>query len=76
MTRIRLSLILLACLLAFTINNVPAARASGDSCTCSKQTDNSQFCTCVDGKGVMYCKTCPAPDKDGKKQMCYKVKCQ
>ncbi len=74
MPRFRLALVLLACFLAFTINNVPAARADGDSCTCSKQTDGGQFCTCVNGKGIMYCKTCPASKK--KEKMCDKVKCK
>ncbi|MBW1811644.1 MAG: hypothetical protein JRJ87_25880 [Deltaproteobacteria bacterium] len=30
------------------------------SCTCSKQTDGSTWCTCVGDDGKTYCMSCPA----------------
>jgi hypothetical protein len=37
-----------------------SAALAAPSCTCSKQTDGTSFCTCVDDKGVTYCMSCPA----------------
>lgn len=44
--------------------SVSTTALSEDSCTCSKQTDGSTFCTCVDDNGHTYCKSCPANGGD------------
>ena len=47
--------------------NIPAQAAQ--KCACSKQTDGSTYCVCVDDEGKTYCESC-------KGVVCMRVKCQ
>jgi hypothetical protein len=42
------------------------------SCTCSKQTNGTFFCTCVDTRGVRYCLSC----RSSQNSSCSKVSCR
>lgn len=46
--------------IAATLAAASTTARAEDSCTCSRQTDGSLFCTCVDDNGHTYCKSCPA----------------
>jgi hypothetical protein len=55
----RYALLFLAAV-AFVLLASASVAVAEDSCTCSRQTDGSTWCTCVDDNGNMYCETCPA----------------
>ena len=46
--------------IVITLSLASSAAFAADSCVCSKQTDGSSFCTCVNDKGENVCKSCPA----------------
>ena len=51
---------LVSACLAATLMSASTLAVAEDSCSCSKQTDGTTFCVCVDDNGHQYCKSCPA----------------
>ncbi len=58
-------------LVAGTLSVFGIITPASASCTCSKQTNGTYWCTCVDNNGRRYCLSCRSTDTSS----CSRVNC-